>query len=202
MLLAHCRCVLVRRISMNHIFCIAAAVVVILLAGCADDRAPSDASAPPAPSDESAQPAAPTTPAPTAATAGTETPFIPVATVQELMNSTIVHAAEEFWGSVTVVVDADGVHELYPETDEEWEQVWAAAITIAESGNLLMMAPRAVDAGPWRRYSRRLVEAGTKAAAAARAKDPEQVFATSEEVYNVCAGCHMVYSPDARETRE
>jgi mono/diheme cytochrome c family protein len=38
-----------------------------------------------------------------------------------------------------------------------------------------------------------LVEVGVLAAAAAQAKDPERVFEAGEQVYNVCAGCHMRY---------
>jgi hypothetical protein len=187
--------------QVKHMAFFAAATALVLLGGCTNEPAPAEPSNPDGAA--AAPTGAPAAAAPaTAAPAADAAPFIPVATVLELMNGTIVHAAEKFWGSVAVIVDADGVHENYPESEEEWEEVWAAAITIAESGNLLMMAPRAVDNGPWQRYSRRLIDAGSNAAAAALAQDPELIFATGEEVYNVCAGCHMVYSPEARETRE
>jgi hypothetical protein len=125
----------------------------------------------------------------------TEPPFKPVTTVVELMESVIVHAAEVYWDSVQVTVDETGVHERYPQTDEEWEGVWAAALTIAESGNLLMMPPRAVDDGAWMQFSRSLIEAGVEAAAAAQAHDTERVFAAGERVYNACLGCHTRYIP-------
>ena len=66
-----------------------------------------------------------------------------------------------------VTVDETGEHERYPQTDEEWESVWAAGLTIAESGNLLMMPPRALDDGAWMQFARSLIEAGVEAAAAA-----------------------------------
>lgn len=122
-------------------------------------------------------------------------PFKPVTTVLELMESVIAHAAEVYWESVQVTVDADGVHEKKPETDEEWEFVWASALAIAESGNLLMMEPRAVDDGAWMQFSRSLVDAGAAAAAAAAAHDVDRVFAAGEQVYNACLGCHMRYVP-------
>lgn len=122
-------------------------------------------------------------------------PFKPVTTVLELMESVIAHAAEVYWGSVQVTVDADGAHEQKPETDEEWEFVWASALAIAESGNLLMMAPRAVDDGAWMQFSRSLVDAGVEAAAAAAAHDVDRVFAAGEQVYNACSGCHTRYVP-------
>ena len=80
-------------------------------------------------------------------------PYKPVATVRELMESVVAHAAETYWGSVQVIVDETGVHERVPQTDEEWEAVWAAGLSIAESGNLLMMAPRAVASRRRRRGS-------------------------------------------------
>ena len=121
-------------------------------------------------------------------------PFKPVTTVLELMESVIAHAAEAYWESVQVTVDAAGTHERYPQTDEEWEFVWAAALSLAESGNLLMMTPRAVDNGAWMQFSRSLIEAGVEAAAAAQAQDVDRVFAAGEQVYNVCAGCHARYA--------
>ena len=123
-------------------------------------------------------------------------PYRPVTTVLELMESVIAHAAEIYWESVQITVDETGEHELFPQTDEEWESVWAAGVSLAESGNLLMMAPRAVDEGAWMQFSRSLVEAGSAAAAAAQARDVERVFAAGEQVYNVCTACHARYASD------
>jgi hypothetical protein len=123
-------------------------------------------------------------------------PYKPVTTVLELMESVIAHAAEVYWESVSVTVDETGEHEQYPGTDEEWESVWAAGLAIAESGNLLMMTPRAVDEGAWMQFSRSLVDVGVEAAAAAQAHDVERVFAAGEQVYNVCTACHARYASD------
>ena len=125
-------------------------------------------------------------------------PFKPVSTVLELMESVIAHAAEVYWESVSVTVDESGVQERAPQTDEEWEGVWAAGLAIAESGNLLMMTPRALDDGAWMQFSVSLVDAGVEAAAAAAAHDVERVFAAGEQVYNVCTACHARYSPELR----
>lgn len=121
-------------------------------------------------------------------------PFKPVTTVLELMESVIAHAAEVYWEAVQVTVDETGVHERNPQTDEEWESVWAAGLTIAEAGNLLMMEPRAVDNGAWMQFAVSLVDAGVEAAAAAQAHDVERVFAAGEQVYNVCTACHLRYA--------
>lgn len=126
-------------------------------------------------------------------------PFKPVANVDQLMDATITPAAEVYWGSVSTIVDKDGITENFPRTDEEWEAVWGAAMTIAESGNLLMMSSRARDNDAWMKYSSRLVDVGVEAAKAAEAKNPELVLEKGEEVYNVCTGCHMEYITDEEQ---
>ena len=122
-------------------------------------------------------------------------PFQPRATVLELMEGPIGHAAEDYWGSVSTVVDKDGIHENFPKNDEEWEHVWAAAITIAESGNLLMIGDRGRD-DEWIRLAGRLVDVGMEAAEAGESKDPEKVLEVGERVYNVCVECHQKYIPE------
>ena len=122
-------------------------------------------------------------------------PFKPTYSVLHLMEGPIAHAAEVYWDAVSTIVDEKGITENFPRNDEEWEQVWAAGVTIAESGNLLMMSPRAKDQDDWIKWSSQLVDIGVEAAKAAEAKDPEQVLGAGERVYNVCTGCHMQYIP-------
>lgn len=153
--------------------------VVLGLAGCVDE--PQATAQAPEPAAPAQQPA---------------TPYKPVATNRELMESLIAHAADDYWQSVRIVVDAEGEHEYFPETDEEWEEVWAAGLSLAEAGNLLMMPPRAID-DEWIRISGKLVDVGVEAAAAALARDPDQVLAAGERIYNVCVECHQRYVPDA-----
>src|SRR5690606_25872812 len=132
---------------------------------------------------------------PAAQSATPAPPYKPVATTLELMESLIAHAADEYWQSVRFVVDLEGETAYTPQTDEEWEEVWAAGVSLAESGNLLMMPPRALD-DEWIQLSGALVDAGAEAAAAALTRDPEAVLAAGEVVYNVCVACHVRYVPD------
>jgi hypothetical protein len=129
------------------------------------------------------------------APSGEAAPFKPAASVVQLMEGPIAHAAEVYWGSVSTIVDADGIHEHFPQNDEEWEAVWAAGLTIAESGNLLMIGDRAKDKDEWMRLAGSLVDVGMEAAAAGEAKDAEKVLEVGERVYNVCTECHMKYIP-------
>lgn len=123
-------------------------------------------------------------------------PFKAIWDVKQLMEGPIVHAAEVFWGSVSTTLDKDGVTEKFPRSDEEWEQVRAAAMTIAESGNLLMIAPRARD-GEWNALAAQLVDVGALAVTAAESKDPEAILEAGERVYNVCTECHAKFSMGA-----
>lgn len=119
-------------------------------------------------------------------------PYKPVSSNFELMESVIAHAAEEYWESVRVVVEESGTTEYFPETDEDWEEVWAAGLTLAESGNLLMMPPRS-QGERWNELSIDLVDAGLEAARAALNRDTDAVFDAGAEVYAVCLACHEMY---------
>jgi hypothetical protein len=120
-------------------------------------------------------------------------PFKATYSVFDLMEGPIAHAAEVYWGSVSTIVDANGITENFPQNDEEWEAVWAAGIGLAESGNLLMMSPRARDEGDWMKWAGEMVDAGIKATEAAESKNPDRVLEMGEVVYNACTGCHTQY---------
>jgi hypothetical protein len=123
-------------------------------------------------------------------------PFKAVADNKLLMQAILDPAADEIWESVGWIITAEGTEEVYPRTDEEWMKVRNAAVTVIESGNLLMMAPRAKDNADWMRISQGLIETGQNAMRAAEAKDRDQVFTIGGDVYDVCTACHAKYSPE------
>ena len=120
-------------------------------------------------------------------------PFTPVTTVKLLMSDVIEPAADRYWDAVGSVSDKNGVTEHAPRTDEEWTAVRASATVVAESGNLLMMAPRALDRGEWMALARAMVTAGVRARAAAEARDTKRVFDAGADLYETCSGCHAKY---------
>ena len=126
-------------------------------------------------------------------------PFKAVASVDQLMLGTIQHAASVYWNSVSTVVDKDGIHENFPQNDMEWTTTWAAAITLAESGNLLMMPERARADADWNKFALQLVEVGNRAAQAAEARNADLVLEQGEKVYDVCTACHMKFIMDAEQ---
>jgi hypothetical protein len=119
--------------------------------------------------------------------------FEPVVGEQALMLTLVDPAADVVWESVQTIITADGVEEIQPETDEEWDLVRNAAITVAESGNLLMMGRRLRDEGNWVAWSRDMIDAGALAMRAAEARDPQALFDAGGEIYRACSGCHAEY---------
>ena len=123
-------------------------------------------------------------------------PFKPMTDNKLLMDAVIEPAADRIWESVGWVITIDGEQEIQPQNDEEWHEIRNAAITVAESGNLLMMVPRAKDSDEWMRIATGMIDTGMKLAEAADRKDKKALFDVGGELYSVCSNCHMKYSPE------
>src|SRR5688572_23709513 len=127
---------------------------------------------------------------------GSASSYRPVGDVADLMAGVVEPAAEVYWDAVGVIVDSAGEHQLAPQTEEDWLAVRAAAYTVAESGNLLMMPERALDQGGWITMSQALVEVGQRAVEAADARSLDAVFDMGAEMYYVCTNCHGTYAAE------
>jgi len=119
-------------------------------------------------------------------------PFKPVVDTLLLMEAVVDPSADVIWDSVGTIITAEGEEHIRPKNDEEWMAVRNAAVAVAESGNLLMMSPRAVDA-EWVRISQAMVDTGARAIQAAEAQNVDQVFDVGGEIYAVCTNCHSKY---------
>jgi hypothetical protein len=82
-----------------------------------------------------------------------------------------------------------------PETEEQWKELQARTLMLAESANLLMM-PGRTRPGQWNRDSRQMLDAAWAAFKAAKAKDQAGVEAVSDQLYESCVSCHKAYRPD------
>jgi hypothetical protein len=120
-------------------------------------------------------------------------PFKPVADTKLLMQSVIDPSADEIWDAVRTIITKDGTQEFRPRTNQEWDAVRNHAVALAESGNLLMMVPRAKDGGEWMKRSQELVDTGERAVRAAEAKNADQLFTIGGEIYEACSNCHQKY---------
>jgi hypothetical protein len=121
-----------------------------------------------------------------------EPSFTVVANVEEVMEGIVVPASNAVFDAV---VYSNGELLQAPKTDDDWLAVRAAGLALAESGNLLLMPPRAKDAGDWTTFSHQLTDAAVTAARAAEAHDLDALLRAGGTVYNACTACHTKYIP-------
>lgn len=126
-----------------------------------------------------------------------------IATTEQLMEGMVQPLSEVVWDSVQTIVDRDGVHEMQPETEDDWEFVRNSALSLAESANLVMVMAREVGEDTpergedWNEFANGLIEGALEAADAARARDREALFVAGSNIYeNACLACHEAYLPE------
>jgi hypothetical protein len=115
-------------------------------------------------------------------------PFQPVGNMSQLMVDVIYPTSDAIFY----------VERTPPKNEQDWSVLRTNALTLAESGNLLMMGSRARDQGDWIKDAKMLVDAGNAAYKAARAKDLNAVVAVNDQLYAACVTCHQQYRPNYR----
>jgi hypothetical protein len=110
-------------------------------------------------------------------------PFQPVATMKQLMVEIVYPAAND----LLLSVNRGG-----PGNDSEWAAVKRNAMTLAESGNLLIVRNRAAA---WVADARALIASGTSAYQAAEARDGKALAAVAERIDASCTACHKHFRP-------
>jgi len=120
-------------------------------------------------------------------------PFKPVADTKLLMQAVVDPTADEIWDAVRTIITDKGTEEIRPRTNAEWDAVRNHAVALAESGNLLMMVPRAKDGGEWMKRAQDLIDTSERAIRAAEAKNADQLFTAGGDIYESCSGCHQKY---------
>jgi hypothetical protein len=115
-------------------------------------------------------------------------PFQPVGTMSQLMIQIIYPTSDDLFY----------IERNPPSNDREWGLIERSALMLAEAGNLLMLPGRARDQENWIKDSKMLVDAGTAAFKAARAKDMNAILALNEQLVASCTTCHMQYRSNYR----
>ena len=123
----------------------------------------------------------------------TPPPFKPVVDTKLLMQSVVDPNADFVWDAVKTIETKAGTEEIRPKTDEEWIAVRNAAVAVAESGNLLMMVPRAKNGGEWMELAQDMINTGQEAIKAAEARNAEKLFTVGGDIYESCSNCHRKY---------
>ncbi len=133
-------------------------------------------------------------PAPKDSITPTDAPTLQIkANTAQLMNWILDPHADIVWASVGSIITKEGEQQLAPKTEADWVLVRNAAATVAEAGNLLMLAPHARDQGDWAAMTRRMIDEANKCVQAAEAKDLETLFTAGGDMYLACTACHAKY---------
>jgi len=153
-------------------------------------------------------------PAPSEAAAGP--PFQPAVSIEEVMRYMIDPSADALWESVVTVVSDEGVNEIRPETDEDWERLRGAAVTLTEATNLLLMEDRPVaeegsvselpgvdlepaqiealladDRDAWTQFVLGLHASGVTILEAIAARDVDALLVAGDGLDLACENCHQ-----------
>jgi hypothetical protein len=114
-------------------------------------------------------------------------PFPAVASVKQLMLD-LIHPSSN---DILLAIYRGG-----PADEREWAAVRRSAVTLAESGNILMLRGRARDQADWMKDAKLLMDAGNAAYKAAQAKDADALRALAGALDASCTTCHKQYRPN------
>jgi hypothetical protein len=144
--------------------------------------------------------------------------FLPTFTIEEVMESIVMPSADVLWNAVSVEVSAEGIKETLPESDEDWERLRWAAVTLAEATNVLTIRGRAVaeplpeeevaegDLSPaeiqalletswpaWVAHAHALHEAAVQTVRFVDAKDVDGLTEVGGTIDAACESCHLQF---------
>jgi len=119
-------------------------------------------------------------------TAQAPSPFQPVGNVSQVMIDIIYPTSDALFY----------IERNPPKNDHDWSVIRGAALTLAESGNLLLMGSRARDQDRWAKDAKLLIDAGTAAFKAAQKKDLQAILDLNEQLTTSCTTCHRHYRPN------
>lgn len=105
-----------------------------------------------------------------------EVPFRPRASIAEVMESVIVPSADVLWNATAFDISAEGVKDFSPKTDDDWERVEWAGVTLAEGLNSLLIP------------GRRVAPPGTVSESPEHEMNPEQIEALLKQEPEVWVG--------------
>ena len=84
------------------------------------------------------------------------------------------------------------IHRGRPTTDHEWGEARRSAMTLAESGNLLILRNSAAN---WVADAKLLRDAGAAAYKAAEAADAKTLVSLADRIDASCTTCHKHFRP-------
>lgn len=147
-----------------------------------------------------------------------DSPYRPVASIREVMNSVIDPSIDVVWNSVATIIDDGRMTDRAPATDEDWAELRRHALIVSEAANLLLMPDRpvaptgapslapGVELAPeeirklirenpegWNLYVQALQDSLKPALTAIDAKNAQALFDAGEQIDTTCENCHQVF---------
>ncbi len=167
-------------------------------------------------SSTAAKSSSPTTTAGTPARESSGATPVAVASLKELMDSTVDPAADGIWDSVAVISTVKGTETHQPRTPQEWAAVRRHAITLIEAMNLVVLPGRhAAPAGTkpglgeleptqierdiaakgvvFATFAKALQDTARHALDAIDRKDIDAIVRTGGEIDAACEACHVTF---------
>jgi hypothetical protein len=114
----------------------------------------------------------------------------PIASVRQIMQTMTVPFSDAIFGAASEP----------PKTVKEWTALRGTAIALAESGNLLMIGPRARDKAEWMKMARSEVDAAEAVMKAIDTRDGDKLSAAGDALYETCENCHNRYMKPSAPT--
>lgn len=151
-----------------------------------------------------------------AAIDGAASPLKAVASIKELMDSTVDPAADGVWDAVGVIVDDKGINRHEPRDEAEWHAVRQHAVSLIESMNLVMiegrhaapqgskaglgeLTPQQIDAAiaanrpEFNQFAVAARDAGIEALGAIDRKDTAALTRIGGVLDERCEACHITF---------
>ena len=122
-------------------------------------------------------------------------PFDNTVSVKELMANIMDPTADGVWEVVGTIYTKEGTFEKAPANDDEWNAVRGKAITLVETGNLLMLPQRSGGNEEWVKLTLAMIEQSKRVLKAAEAHDKDGLFNTGADLYDSCVNCHKRFDP-------
>jgi hypothetical protein len=122
-------------------------------------------------------------------------PFDTTLSVKEVMANIMDPNADTIWESVGTIMTKEGTFEKAPASDDEWNQVKASAMTLVETGNLLMIPVRSGGDAEWVKLTQAMIEQSKRVIKAASDHDKDATFNVGADLYDSCVNCHKRFDP-------
>ncbi len=124
-----------------------------------------------------------------------------MAAVATFMSEEMDETADGIWENAGYILTYEGEESLFPETDEEWNEVYQAADELVAQTRRLQSDEFAGGDEEWIAISEGLVVAADRVKSAIDARDNQELFDAGGQVYRVCLACHQRYALDVGRIR-